>query len=347
MNNQQRTFERRRLDFFEKCGVELEPRRVGDRRQDQTYLLDSGGDGTPVLMIHGGGCQALEWVPLASRLAQKRRLLLVDRPGCGLSGPVDYRERDVRRSASEWLADIVDDLDLEEVDIVANSMGSFFGISYILSVQHHHRVRRLVFAGAPTGIDRWMPYPLRAMATPGLNRVVFALAGEPDVSMMRTAFRRRLVENPGRLSERFLQIMAAGARLPGADVGWRSLLEACVDLGGFRRRYLLRGEMSSIEIPTLFVWGEQDAYASPDSGAELVDQMPAARLRRVAAAGHLPWFDQPGRVARSIGTFLEKSENEELYSGRQSSEIDEIETEERRRRENPGVDRDGGRSRPR
>jgi pimeloyl-ACP methyl ester carboxylesterase len=62
--------------------------------QGETQLLELG-DGPPLLLVHGGGDGAFEWVPILSALARNRRVLAVDRPGHGLAEPFDYRGVDL------------------------------------------------------------------------------------------------------------------------------------------------------------------------------------------------------------------------------------------------------------
>lgn len=310
MNRQQREFERRRLELFERYGAEMEPLWATDRQNRRTCLLDSGGGGTPLLMVHGGGSNAAEWAPIAGSLAEERRVLVVDRPGFGLSYPMDYEGVDVRKSASEWLTDLLDDLGLDAVDVAANSMGAYFTLSYMLSDEELHHVRRLVLLGAPAGVDRWIPYQLRILGTKGLNRIAFALAGTPDIDSIRQFHEQLLVAHPEALDDEYLDVAARAARLPRARMAWRTLLEECVSLAGFRPRYMIRDEVPSIETPTLFLWGEQDAYALPESGAELARKMTSGKIERVRAAGHLPWLDRPERVTDSIESFLEPSKTE-------------------------------------
>ncbi|MGH2805260.1 MAG: alpha/beta fold hydrolase, partial [Thermoleophilaceae bacterium] len=72
-----------------------------------------------------------------------------------MSYPIDYREVDYRGAAAEWLLDLLDAIDADQVDLVGNSMGGFFSMAF--AIAHPHRVRRLVLVGAPAGLDRDLP----------------------------------------------------------------------------------------------------------------------------------------------------------------------------------------------
>lgn len=301
MGGLERDFEEDRVALFERYGADPTPRRVPDRHGRETYVLDLGGAGRPLLLIHGGGADATIWAPIAARFTDTHRVLVVDRPGCGLSYGVAYGGFDYRSAAAEWLEDLVAGLELDSVDVLANSMGGYFALAYALA---GGRVRRLALAGAPAGVDRWVPYPLRLLGLKGVNRLLFALQGEMDADDLEGLFDDLLVADIDRVPDAMLEVGARGGALPGADVAWRTLLEECITLGGFRRRYMIREEVAGLEQPTLMVWGEDDAFAPPESGAELAARMPAGRLVRVPDAGHLPWLDRPEAVVEPVAAFL-------------------------------------------
>jgi pimeloyl-ACP methyl ester carboxylesterase len=57
-------------------------------------------------------------------------------------------------------------------------------------------------------------------------------------------------------------------------------------------------------MPTLVLWGDEDAFLSPEKGAAAAALNPHARVVHIADAGHVPWHDEPERVANEIQTFL-------------------------------------------
>jgi pimeloyl-ACP methyl ester carboxylesterase len=60
----------------------------------------------------------------------------------------------------------------------------------------------------------------------------------------------------------------------------------------------------ALTMPTLLVWPEHDAFASPEEGEALVATNPNLRLVRVPEAGHNAWFDDPETVVAEIERFL-------------------------------------------
>src|SRR5690349_15088858 len=116
-----------------------------------THVLTAGA-GDPVLMVHGGNSVAAMMEPLLGRVASRFTVYRPDRPGCGLTGPFDYRGVDLRTHAVAFVESVLDGLGLERVSLVGNSMGGFWCLAFALA--NPSRVGRLVLVGEPAGSAR-------------------------------------------------------------------------------------------------------------------------------------------------------------------------------------------------
>lgn len=68
-----------------------------------------------------------------------------------------------------------------------------------------------------------------------------------------------------------------------------------------------RPGLSAIAVPTLVGVGEADALTPPDLAEEIAALIPAARLARIPAAGHLPSMETPGAVTALLRDWLAAS----------------------------------------
>lgn len=82
----------------------------------------TAGQGSPVVMIHGGNSVAAGLEPLLGRVAREHRVYAPDRPGCGLTDPFDYHGVDLRRHGVAFIGSVLDGLGLHRAPLVANSM---------------------------------------------------------------------------------------------------------------------------------------------------------------------------------------------------------------------------------
>jgi len=280
----------------------------------RVHVLEAG-EGDPVLMVHGGNGTAVTWAPLIPRLAERFRLLMPDRPGCGLtSPPFDYRGVDLRSHGAEFLRGVVEALGERRVAVVGNSMGGYFAMA--LAIAHPEMVSKLVLLGEPAGSSGETRGHLyhRLVGTRGLNALLFATALKPkgDVAGARAGLAKgRLVADPNRVPDDLLAAVAAGAQLPGAMRAWRTMVERVFvppGLGLFSRvisaTRALTPDLPRLTAPTLFLWGDKDPLGTPDDGRDLVAHMPDARLEVVDDASHLVWLDQPHVCADAVAAFL-------------------------------------------
>ena len=66
---------------------------------------------------------------------------------------------------------------------------------------------------------------------------------------------------------------------------------------------LTNAELATISASTMFIWGTDDPYLSPDCAQPAIRRMPAATLHELPA-GHGPWLVQPRRTAELIRAHL-------------------------------------------
>jgi pimeloyl-ACP methyl ester carboxylesterase len=66
----------------------------------------------------------------------------------------------------------------------------------------------------------------------------------------------------------------------------------------------LSPRLDEIRMPTLAICGQRDRIADPEQGEVLARGTPHAELHRFEHSGHLPMFDEPERLYRVLGQFV-------------------------------------------
>jgi pimeloyl-ACP methyl ester carboxylesterase len=262
------------------------------------------GEGPPVLFLHGGPSAGSAWAPLVARLPGLRCILL-DRPGCGLSSSIDYRDAPVDRTMARVLDAALQELGLKQVDIVASSLGG--ACAFWLAQRRPSLVRRIVQHGCPAFVSHMSPnVPIRLLATPGVG-ALFA----------RLPVNRRAI---GEMMKSMGHADSVAAhRVPEAYLAWLQALLRESDTMRNDRRFLRRGltwrgtrpervitdeEVHALEQPTLFYWGTGDPFGSADFGRSLADGMKHGEIDVARGSGHLPWLDDPEEAAARTAEFL-------------------------------------------
>jgi pimeloyl-ACP methyl ester carboxylesterase len=117
------------------------------------------GDGDPLVLIGGLGCDVSMFGEIVARLAQTARVLAFDNRGAGRSSMPDTPYSIAQMAADT--AGLMDALAIPSADLVGISMGA--SIALALALAHPERVRRLVLvsAGARKPAKLRMSVPMR------------------------------------------------------------------------------------------------------------------------------------------------------------------------------------------
>ncbi len=222
--------------------------------------------------------------------------MAVDRPGHGLADPFDYRGVDLLAHARRFLGDLLDAEGLSSAPLVGCSLGGLWALDFALT--HPERVPRLVLVGAPAGITRALPLPMRLGALPLLKPLVRRMMRRPTRDSTRAFWAQLLVAHPERLTDDFLDLATESQRRNVPS--WFTLIDRAFDVRGLKEELLLADRWKHLSVPTTFVWGEKDAWGRPELGEAVVAMNSRVRMVRIPDAGHGPWFDAPERVVEAI-----------------------------------------------
>jgi pimeloyl-ACP methyl ester carboxylesterase len=263
------------------------------------------GQGDPVLFVHGGPNAGTTWAPLVAKLLNFRCLVL-DRPGCGLSEPVDYSSVDFRSLAVDVLDSVLDGLGIEQLPLVVSSLGGAWG--FWLAQARPQRVSRIVQMGCPALVDGMqVPIFMRLLSTRGLNRLMMRIQ-PASLESVRAIYRQighSASLDAGRIPEVYFE-WSCHLMQDTETMRWEvSAIERAATWAGIRSELrFAEKDFSQIAQPTLFLWGEDDPFGGTDLGRRTVAAMPDASLRPFPKSGHLPWLDDPETLADLTQGFL-------------------------------------------
>jgi len=269
----------------------------------RVHLLEAG-HGEPMIVLHGGDGEAVDWAPLLAAMQDRVHLYAVDRPGFGLSDPFDYRDVDLRRHAGDFVVSVLDALGLESATLVGGSLGGFFALATALD--HPARVRAVVLVGYPAGLVNTAPLGQRVMAAvPPLARRVLQSAGA-DPDRVRAQYRRMFHLDPDTLPQVYFETRAAGMQIPGSLDTFAVLLHRLGRFRGYRREVYLGHDVARLSQPTLIIWGEHD-MAPAAAGRAAAARMPHAEFVSLEGVGHFAFLQAPQHTAELITTFLDRT----------------------------------------
>jgi 2-hydroxy-6-oxonona-2,4-dienedioate hydrolase len=265
------------------------------------------GSGEPIVFVHGGLWPAVALAPLVREMPGYRCILL-DRPGCGLSSPVDWRKHELVTVAPKLMIGVVETLGLERTHVIGHSIGGVWALR--LAQCHPSRVSRIGILGASPLLAE-MPRPgfLRVLASP-IGALITRLPQNQDRarSMLRQDGHGPSLD-AGRIPDVFFDWHVALIRNTETMRNERAMIrDAVIGGGGWRPGLTFEpAELAAIRQPLLYVIGTADPEGTVNYAERVVGMLPTAELSVLPDGGHMAWLDDAAQVSNAIRTFLDDS----------------------------------------
>jgi pimeloyl-ACP methyl ester carboxylesterase len=271
----------------------LEERTVEIKDVRMRYYV--GGEGPPVMLVHGLGGAAANWAGVVPLLVERHRLLVPDLPGHAGSTPF---------AAATTLDPYADRLDrlaglesMQHAGFVGHSLGGLVGLR--LAVNFPQRVGALVLT-ASAGI--------RSSTREAERYLNLAAILRPTRRYAR--HREEIARSP---LLRMLVFGYFGASDPPAmsDVavdGFLSAMDMHMDTATARRALVRddpRLDLERVACPVFLLWGARDNQITAQDAFEYARRL-RAPLRMIADCGHLLIGERPDACAEAIETFLDR-----------------------------------------
>lgn len=253
------------------------------------------GSGPPLVLLHGTGASLHTWEGWVSALRRDFRMVRMDLPGFGLTGPNpsgDYTSA----AYVEFLESFAARLGLDRFDLGGNSLGGFLAWRY--AFEHPERVRKLILVDA-AGYPQSRPPVLvfRLARIPVLS----SLLAHVDPRRFAEKTLRQAYADPARATPQLVQQYADLALRPGN----RQAFVARVSAPERDRSAQIRG----LRLPTLVLWGRQDELLAVDNADRFGRDIPGSRVIIYDGVGHVPMEEIAERSAADARAFLLQSES--------------------------------------
>ena len=261
----------------------------------QVHLRDEGprNDPEPIVLIHGTSASLHTWDGWTEALKGQRRVIRMDLPGFGLTGPAPDGDYRMTRYA-DFIAALMDQLGVRRAVLAGNSLGG--GIAWRTAVQHPERVSRLVLVDASG-------YPLQSTSVPLGFRLAQIDWLQP---VMGQLLPRRMIESSVR------NVYADPAKVtPELVDRYYELTLRAGNRQSLAQRMKLRetdaqsaGLIPTIRQPTLILWGAQDRLIPEPSGQRFHKEIAGSQYVVFDGLGHVPQEEDPARSVAAVLKFL-------------------------------------------
>lgn len=260
----------------------------------QVHLRDEGprNDPQPIVLLHGTSASLHTWDGWAEALKGQRRVIRMDLPGFGLTGPMPDGNYQLTRYV-EFVVALLDQLGVKQAVVAGNSFGG--NLAWKLAVDHPERVGKLVLVDAagypydPTSV----PIGFKVAQIPWLRPVMENVLPR---SMIESSV-RNVYGDPAKvkpeLIDRYLELTLRAGNRHALGERFRQ------SPGG---QYA--AQIPSVKQPTLILWGGQDRLIPPDNADHFQRDIAGSRLVVFDGLGHVPHEEDPAATVAAVQSFL-------------------------------------------
>jgi len=273
------------------------------------HYIDFGGEGKPMLMVHGLGGNALNWMAVGPELAKRYHAIAIDLAGFGQT-PLFRRSAAVGAN-TELVHQFMEKVIGEPVLLMGNSMGGHIAI--LEAAEHPRWVTECILVDpAVPGVHMRRPHPAMlgvaaALSIPGLAEVVFERRLReiaPETLVRQTL--ALVVADASRVDPKVLDAHIQLTRERGSlgPQNSRAFLQASRSLGLRMADPRFWTRVKRVAAPTLVIHGALDRLIPLAAARELVRRRPDWTLRVLEGVGHVPMMETPNEFLTVLFEWL-------------------------------------------
>lgn len=257
------------------------------------------GEGTPLLLLHGSGPGVTGWRNfrgILGRFAEHFRCLILEFPGFGVSD--DFGGHPMVTAQGAAVA-FVEQLGLESVDIIGNSMGGGVGINF--AIRQPDKIRRLVTIGG-IGTNVFSPGPSEGI------RLLQEFTDNPTRQRL-IDWLQSMVYDPALVTDELIeerwQLATDPETLEAARRMYsKAAFAAMMTVMRNSDAPLPWAMMHKVSVPTLLTWGRDDRVSPLDMALIPMRTIPNAELHVFPNCGHWAMIEAKQAFEETVLAFL-------------------------------------------
>lgn len=255
-----------------------------------------GNGHPPIVMVHGLGGYAENWMYNVSDLSKHFKVYVIDLAGFGKSdkpeAPYTYNY------FAGFLHDFMVKMGIEKAHLIGHSMGG--GIILQFALKHPNRVKKLILV-ASSGLGKKITPMFKLTSLPLLGRWLT----KPSRKGISRLY-KSMVYDKQTITEAMVELGYQMNSLPGAQQAFLSANQAIVHFFGQKQQAMdpIRNNLQLIEAHVMVIWGQQDKILPP-SHARVAKSLIANVITHIFdRCGHLPMLEYPKKFNAAVNQFL-------------------------------------------
>jgi pimeloyl-ACP methyl ester carboxylesterase len=256
-------------------------------------------DSIPLILLHGMSSSLNTWDSVAMGLKTERRVISLDLPGFGLTGPSPENAYNFTYY-NKFIDSFTTRLKIKRFILAGNSMGGAISWNYALhNPQGLAKMILIDAAGYPKKGESGS-LGFKIASTPVINNLL--LYATPKFLVRKSL--ETVYHDPARVTdaqvERFHDVaIREGNRAAALEIFKGSFT-------GGAKRFLDSPvpKIKDIKTPTLILWGDKDNLIGVNNVDNFLRDIPGSRAEIYQNVGHVPMEEVPGKVVESIQKFV-------------------------------------------
>ena len=259
----------------------------------QVHYRDEGNkvDSMPVLLIHGTSSSLNTWDSLINYLPSNKRIIRLDMPAFGLTGPSPENKYSYTYY-SDFLNAFLKELKVQQCIIAGNSLGG--GIAWHFALDYPQEVAKLILidaSGYPK-INEKGSLAFKIASIPILNNLLLYVTPKSLVKKsLETVFVDQNLITEERITRYHELLLAEGNRKAALSI--------------FKNRFDQQtNRIKDIQQPTLIIFGEKDQLINSDNAYLFQKDIKNSKAVILKNVGHVPMEEAPKATAELINEFI-------------------------------------------
>jgi pimeloyl-ACP methyl ester carboxylesterase len=256
------------------------------------HYLDQG-KGTVIVALHGIVDSLHTWDEWARKMTPHYRVVRMDIPGFGLTGPVREGEYS-KEMFTGFLHAFLNELKIENCILTGNSLGG--AIAWNFALHYPEKVSQLILID-PAGYPMEIPWPLSLTETPGIRHVARFITPRWIYQLSL----RQVLGDPSRVTDTLVDRFYELNLRPGNR---DALIEIMDSLKKLNQDPAFSKSITNIHTPTLLLWGKKDAWIPVSHVSKWKKDVPGIHTILYEKIGHVPQLEIPDQVAQDMHQWI-------------------------------------------
>ena len=253
------------------------------------------GHGPVLILVHGVCCSLHTWDGWVKRLKDHYRIIRLDVPGFGLTGPAPDQSFYKIDAGVDLFEKLVNSQKLEKFSVAGNSLGGLIAWKYAL--KHPDKVEKLILVD-PVGF----PQPLPGLIAFASNPLIRPFA---RYIMPRFMFYNAVEDVYGDKSKVTQELKDRYFELAMREGNKGGTIDVFTEFRRMSNNKSLSEGIKDLKPPTLVMWGTKDTWIPFNPYFQKwKNELPTAKFIQYEGAGHTPMEEIPDETARDADIFI-------------------------------------------